>query len=136
MRTVAFAVLSGASFLPNPTAYDDLFYKLVENGDTIGKFKSLYRLPDHSPIDVLLAVSTHYRSLLEAEKGKGKMGQNLSPREVSRLIRQGYEGLVLPEGDGMGLDEWQKYREGEERGMVKRVGRTAVEDVRTLVRAW
>lgn len=64
------------------------------------------------------------------------MGQNLSPREVSRLIRQGYEGLVLPAGDGMGLDEWQKYREGDERGMVKRVGRTAVEDVRALVRAW
>jgi len=83
-----------------------------------------------------MAVSNHYRSLLETEKGKGKMGQNLSPREVSRLIRQGYEGLVLPEGDGMALDGWQKYREGEERGMVKRVGRTAVEDVRALVRAW
>ena len=134
LRTIALAVLSGASFLPDPAAYDDLFYKLVENGDTLGKFKSLYRMPDHSPINVLLAVSNHYRDLLEAEKGKGKMGQNLSPREVSRLIRQGYEGLDLPEGNGMALDGWQKYREGEERGMVKRVGRTAVEDVRALVR--
>jgi len=134
LRTVALAVLSGASFLPDPAAYDDLFYKLVENGHTLIKFKSIYRLPDRSPIDVLLAVSSHYRSLLEAEKGKGKMGQNLSPREVSRLIRQGYEGLILPEGDRMALDGWQKYREGEERGMVKKAGRTAVEDVRALVR--
>ena len=62
------------------------------------------------------------------------MSKNLSPREVGRIIRQGGESLVLPEAEAMTVDAWEKYREGEERGMVKRVARAAVDDVRRLVR--
>ena len=48
------------------------------------------------------------------------------------MIRQGYETLDLPATEG--LERWGRFREAEERGMVKRVGRVAVEDARRLVR--
>lgn len=152
LSTLALAVISGDSFLPDPAAYDDLFYKLVESGDYLQRFKrafATYMVPasdsttnpatlstaNGSPtatIDVLIQVSAHYQDLVEAEKGKGRMGNNPSPREVSKIIRQGYDSLSLP---GMeGLDLWDRFREGEERGMLKRAARTAVDDTKRLLR--
>jgi hypothetical protein len=130
LRTIALAVLSGPSFLP-ASSLDDLFYKLLESHATLVSLKSLYHLPDHSPIDVLLSVSGYFKNLLEQERGKGKIGGNLGMREVTKVIRMGLEGLVLPEG--VEVEGWDKWREGEERGFLKRVGRVAVEDVRGWV---
>ncbi|MCJ1408072.1 hypothetical protein MMC19_002145 [Ptychographa xylographoides] len=134
LRTIALAIVSGTAFLPNPAAYDDLIYKLVENGETLTKVKTSYTLVDNTPIDILVAVSNHYHGILEQEKGKGIMSKNLNPREVGRVIRSGYDTLVLPNAEGMALDGWDKWREGDERGMLKRVGRVAVEDVRRWVK--
>lgn len=89
--------------------------------------------PTTAPIDILMQVTTHYHDLVEAEKGKGRMGNNMSPREVSKVIRQGYDTLSLPAMEG--LDRWDRFREGDERGMLKRVARVAVEDTRKLLRA-
>lgn len=74
-------------------------------------------------------MSTHYHTLLETEKA----GKNLSPREVSRVIRKGYETLRVPEEGKEGLMAIEKWREGEERGFLKRVGREAVGDGRRVV---
>ena len=151
LATLSLAVISGESFLPNPTAYDDLFYKLVEAGDYLERFKKAFashmRAPADAlgaqnvpptngltilPIDVLIQVSTHYHDLVEGEKGKGRMGNNMSPREVSKVIKQGYETLSLP---GMeGLDRWDRFREGDERGLLKRAARVAVEDTKRLLK--
>lgn len=148
LATLALAVISGESFLPDPAAYDDLFYKLVEAGDYLSRFKKAFHMhlrppSDHSsatsngsttaPIDILIQVATHYHDLVEAEKGKGRMGNNMSPREVSKVIRQGYDTLSLPAMEG--LDRWDRFREGDERGMLKRVARVAVEDTKKLLRA-
>jgi len=147
LATLALAVTSGDSFLPDPAAYDDLFYKLVETGDHLNRFKKAFELhlrtpepltavpvgPIAAPIDILIKVSAHYHDLVEAEKGKGRMSNNLSPREVSKVIRQGYETLSVPAMDG--LDRWVKFREGDERGMLKRVARMAVEDTKKLLRS-
>jgi len=57
----------------------------------------------------------------------------LSPREVSKVIREGYESLVLPEVEMKGWDRW---REGENKGVVKRWGRVVVEDVRGFGQGW
>ncbi len=89
--------------------------------------------PTTAPIDILIQVATHYHDLVEAEKGKGRMGNNMSPREVSKVIRQGYDTLNLPVMEG--LDRWDRFREGDERGMLKRVARVAVEDTKKLLRA-
>ena len=130
---------SGDAFLPNSASYDDLVYKLVESGDFLTRFKSAYKAQLQTyggnsattPIDALINVSTHYHNLLEAEKGKGRMGKNMSPREVNKIIRQGYETLAIPLVEG--LDNLEIFREGEERGMLKKVTRMAVEDARRLL---
>lgn len=143
---LALAVTQGESFLPASTDYDDLFYKLVEAGHYLPRFKSSFspylsqalpstqphsRNPQNLPIDLLILVSTHYQSLISAAKGAGRVGKDLSPREVSRVIREGYETLVLPEVETGG---WERWREGEDRGLVKRWGRCVVEDGRRIVR--
>ena len=146
LATLALAVISGESFLPDAAAYDDLFYKLVEAGEYLARFKEAFpanpgqaegmnsnpNAPITEPIDILIQVSTHYHDLVGAEKGKGRVSNNLSPREVSRVIRQGYETLSLPAMDG--LDRFDRFREGDERGMLKRVARVAIDDTKKLLR--
>lgn len=146
LATLALAVTSGDSFLPDPAAYDDLFYKLVESGDYLNRFQKAFtshlRQPEASsaspnepavaPIDILIQVSAHFHGLVEEEKGKGRMSNNLSPREVSKVIRQGYETLSLPAMTG--LDRFDRFREGDERNMLKRVTRLVVEDTRKILR--
>jgi hypothetical protein len=136
LKIIALAISTGPSFLPDPAAYDDLFYKLVENADTLSKFKTLYNLSGtNSPIDVLISTARHFHTILEEEKSKGRLSRTLSPREVQRIVREGYESLAIEGLEGLGVSEWEAWREGDEgnRGLMKRVGRTAVEDVRKLV---
>ena len=153
LATLSLAVISGESFLPDPAAYDDLFYKLVEAGEYLERFKKAFinhmKPPADTagavnvtpaangstnlPIDVLIQVSTHYHDLVDGEKGKGRIGNNMSPREVSKVIKQGYETLSLP---GMeGLDRWDRFREGDERGLLKRAARVAVDDTKRRLKA-
>ena len=152
LASLALSVLSGESFLPSTSAYDDLFYKLVESGEYLERFKNAFSThltpsadslnsqdapasngSPNSPIDILIQVSTHYYELVEDEKGKGRVGKNLSPREVSKVIKQGYDSLSLP---GMeGLDRWDRFREGDERNSLKRAARMAVDDARRLLKA-
>ena len=146
IATLALAVISGESFLPDAASYDDLFYKLVEAGEYLARFKEAFNANPRQPesvnsnhsgpttasIDILIQVSTHYHDLVGAEKGKGRVSNNLSPREVSRVIRQGYETLSLPTMDG--LDRFDRFREGDERGMLKRAARVAIDDTKKLLR--
>lgn len=151
LACLALAVSAGDAFLPDPAAYDDFFYKLVEAGHYLPRFKQAFNLQQPvttssvvnpssigaggaatSAIDLLIQVSTHYHDLLETEKGKGRMGSNLSPREVGKVIRQGHETLSLPAMDG--LEQWDRWREGDEKGMLKRVTRVAVADTARLLR--
>ena len=57
----------------------------------------------------------------------------LSARDVNRVVRSGYESLEVSEMNGMGIESFEIWREGDERGLVKRVGRACVEDVRRVV---
>ncbi|KAI4227218.1 MAG: hypothetical protein L6R36_002595 [Xanthoria steineri] len=153
LAVLSLAVCSGEIFLPNNEVYDDLFYKIVENGHLLPRFKSAFShlsrpstvtpttMDPHasaSPttlIDTLTIVSDHFTSLLEEEKGKSSTfssgTKNLSPKEVSRVIRKGYESLRVPET--VGLERWVRWREVDEKGLVKKAGRQAVEDARRLV---
>lgn len=148
LACLALAVAAGDSFLPDPSAYDDLFYKLVEAGHYLPRFRSSFFSPspppslssllpttttaaDTSKIDLLITVSTHYHSILESEKNSKHT--TLSPREVGKVIRQGYDSLELPVVDGVGLQEWAVWREGEEKGMLKRVARVCVADVARVI---
>lgn len=135
VNLVALSLATGESFLPDPASYDDLFYKLVETGETLNKFKDAYSLSNSSTssnsIDTLISVSSHYYAMLEGdEKGKVK-SKNLSPREVSKVIKQGYETLSIQAKEG--LDHWEKFREADHKTLLKKIARVAVEDAKALV---
>jgi Domain of unknown function (DUF1741) len=75
---LAFTLSTGDTFLPDPVSYDDLFYKIVESGPIIARFRDVYNLtptadiqgketmeqPRVAAIDTLITVSTHFLSLL------------------------------------------------------------------------
>ncbi|GAB7349145.1 hypothetical protein MBLNU459_g8085t3 [Dothideomycetes sp. NU459] len=111
--------------------YDDLFYKLVEFGDSLTKFRDAYFLSgDHegaAAMGNLIGVSTHYSDLIAGEKKKGK---NLSPREVSKIIKDGYDTLSIEAKEG--LDHWDKYREADHKVMLKKIVRVVVVDAKQL----
>lgn len=128
---LAFALSSGENFLPDSASYDDLFYKLTEAGDFLVKFRDAYALSSQSgPMQTLVNVSLHYHSLLE-DKGSGKArSKNLSPREVSDVIKQGYETLSIETSEG--LDRWDRFREADYKSVLKRISRTVVDDAKLL----
>jgi hypothetical protein len=131
VNLLAFALSSGENFLPDPASYDDLFYKLVESGDTLIKFRDAFGLSGRSDsMQTLINVSSHYHSLLESnEKGKVR-SKHLSPQEVSTVIKQGYETLSIDASEG--LDRWEKYREADFKTLLKKIARAAVDDAKAL----
>ncbi|PLB38247.1 ARMH3 family protein [Aspergillus candidus] len=158
---VAFCVSSGDTFLPDPTSYDDLFYKLVETGPIIVKFRDVFslrgpstaKITDPTPpknvhvaaIDTLISVSSHFNTLLfntdpnskgddasaEAAPIPATQKKNLSPREVHKIIKQGYDTLSIQPPDG--LSAWTRWRETDWKPDLKRVARCAVDDARDFV---
>ncbi|KAF2689655.1 DUF1741-domain-containing protein [Lentithecium fluviatile CBS 122367] len=130
VNLLAFSLSNGENFLPDPASYDDLFYKLVETGDTLTKFRDAFGLSKSASMQTLVNVSSHYRALLEGgEKGKLR-SKNLSPQEVSNVIKQGYETLSIEAGEG--LDRWEKFREADFKILLKKIARAAVEDAKSL----
>ncbi|CEJ62358.1 hypothetical protein PMG11_10859 [Penicillium brasilianum] len=173
---MAFCVSAGDTFLPDPSSYDDLFYKLVETGPVISKFRDVYGFANTgsrsaagssvdptsskdihaAAVDTLLSVSTHFYTLLFQSDGKDRAGaaaaaaaspkgdgeptpvalpsikkKNLSPREVHRIIKQGYDTLSIQPPEG--LTTWSRWRETEWKSELKRAARCAVDDARQLV---
>lgn len=140
VNLIALGLSSGEAFLPTPAAYDDLFYKVVETGEVLVKFRDIYKLANRpsNSIDTLVNVSTHYKEML-AERGIGggkaatgrRIGSQLTSLQVAEVIKQGYETLSIQAKEGM--DSWEKYREADERTLLKKMARAAVEDVKLLV---
>lgn len=169
---IAFCVSGGDTFLPDPASYDDLFYKLVETGPIISKFRDAYpyfrsSAPGAKPadaisqsherhsaaIETLQSVSTHFYTLLFHSEGADPAvaaaatspkpdepapvslpsikKKNLSPREVHRIIKQGYDTLSIQPPEG--LSAWTKWREAEWKSELKRAARCAVDDAKQLV---
>ncbi|KAL5343738.1 hypothetical protein BJX70DRAFT_393791 [Aspergillus crustosus] len=157
---VAFCVSAGDTFLPDPSSYDDLFYKLVETGPIIAKFRDVYSLNRKSAdsnkdihvaaVETLISVSTHFYALLfnpgsstdtetKPESGDGQtpipipaaQKKNLGPREVHRIIKQGYDTLSIQPPEG--LSAWTRYRETDWKTELKRAARCAVDDATQLV---
>ncbi|CAG9944150.1 unnamed protein product [Clonostachys rosea f. rosea IK726] len=130
VNLVALSLSAGEAFLPTPAAYDDLFYKVVESGETLTKFKENYRLSNRhtNSIDTLINVSAHYKQMLAEGK---KRPSNLTPQQVTEVIKQGYETLSIQAKEG--LDSWEKFREADERIVLKTMARSTVSDARAMV---
>lgn len=133
VNLVALSLSSGEAFLPTPAAYDDLFYKVVETGDVLTKFKENYRLGNRNSnsIDTLINVSAHYKQMLTENGGAKRKPSNLTTVQVADVIKQGYETLSIQAKEG--LDTWERYREADERTVLKKMARAAVADARTMV---
>lgn len=128
---LAFALSAGENFLPDPVSYDDLFYKLTESGDILIKFRDAYGLSSQNgPMQSLINVSSHYHSLLEGNESGKARSKVLSPREVSTVIKQGYETLSIETSEG--LDRWDKFREADYKPVLKRIARIVVDDAKSL----
>lgn len=133
VNLIALSLSAGESFLPSPAAYDDLFYKLTEMGDTLVKFRDNFNLgkrPTNS-IDTIINVSTHYKQLL-ADGQSGRKG-SMTHGQVATVIKQGYETLSIEAKEG--LDGWDKYREAERKSFLKKMARAAVVDVKNYMSA-
>jgi hypothetical protein len=133
VNLIALSLSTGESFLPDTASYDDLFYKLVETGDILTKFRDAYDLSKGSrstSIDTLISVSRHYHSLLEGD-GRTKGKKNLSPREVHKVIQSGYDTLSIQAKEG--LDQWDKFREADHKNVLKKIARIAIEDTKSLL---
>jgi hypothetical protein len=147
VNLIALGLSAGETFLPTPAAYDDLFYKVVETGEVLVKFRATYALANRpsNSIDTLVNVSTHYKEMLaegggasgkadggNAKAGGGrKAGSQLTSLQVAEVIKQGYETLSIQAKEG--LDSWEKYREADERTLLKKMARAAVADARAMV---
>ncbi|KAG5926118.1 hypothetical protein E4U42_003645 [Claviceps africana] len=136
VNLLALSLSAGEVFLPTPAAYDDLFYKIVESGQVLTRFKENYALQNRksNSIDTLISVSTHYEQLLSEEGGgsKAKMkANNLTTHQVTEIIKQGYETLSIRAKEG--LDTWDAFREADERTLLKRMARASVGDVLVMV---
>ncbi|KAK0736546.1 hypothetical protein B0T21DRAFT_367166 [Apiosordaria backusii] len=138
VNLLALGLSAGETFLPTPAAYDDLFYKVVETGEVLVKFRDTYGLANRASnsIDTLVSVSVHYKEMLgtdgsKAVKGKRTGGGQLTSLQVAEVIKQGYETLSIQAKEG--LDSWEKYREADERTLLKKMGRQAVGDVGALI---
>jgi hypothetical protein len=131
VNLLALSLTNGETFVPTAGDYDDLFYKLVESGEALVKFRDAYSISrpgDTSPMNTLIGVSEHYQELIKAQKGKGR---HISPREVTRIIQQGYESLSLDITEG--LDHVELFREVDHKTELKKIARVSVADAVTLM---
>ncbi|KAH6604940.1 hypothetical protein Trco_006647 [Trichoderma cornu-damae] len=134
VNLVALSLSAGEAFLPTPAAYDDLFYKVFESGEVLASFKESYGLGNRNSnsIDTLINVSAHYKQML-ADRGNSekKPPGNLTTQQVAEVIKQGYETLSIQAKQG--LDGWERYREADDKILLKKLARAAVGDVMSMV---
>ncbi|KAI5864092.1 DUF1741-domain-containing protein [Durotheca rogersii] len=129
VNLLALSLSAGEAYLPTPAAYDDLFYKVVESGEVLTKFRDTYNLSSRpsSSIGTLISVSTHYKTMLDSGGSK----RSLTSTEVAEVIKQGYETLSIQAKEG--LDGWERYREADEKTLLKKMARATVTDVQVVV---
>lgn len=131
VELLTIALTSGEAFLPDAVSYDDLFYKLVESGEALIKFRDVYALSragDKSPINTLIGVSKHYEELIQTRKSKVV---HLTPAEVSKVIKQGYDTLSIETKEGP--DGVDRFREADHKTDLKKIARVAVADAADLI---
>lgn len=130
---LVLAMTSGEAFLSDAASYDDLLYKLIESGEVLTKLRDAYSLASatekYSSINILIGVSRHYQELIESQRAKK---EHLTPREINKIIKQGYDSLTFEPREGAEMADGA-YREVEYRAVLKRITRVAVGDAAAVV---
>lgn len=142
LESFGFSITAGETFLPDAAAYDDLLYKLLgetanassKGEDTVfGTIRAHFAVSSRpladAAVDLMMKLIGHYRNILDEQKSK--RSKTMSPREVSKIIKDGYETLDITSRTGWG--SWERYREVDRKGLLKRAARVAVGDIRAVL---
>lgn len=130
VQILSLAIISGDSILPDATAYEDFFSQLHLSYSMLPKIRDAYSLPSLSAMNVLLKTSKHCKSVLdEQEKG----GKKVTPKDVGRVLRVGFEESQLRIEGLTGEAEQGPFREVEWRALLKKAVRSVVQDAQELV---
>lgn len=160
---ITFCISAGDTFLPDPSSYDDLFYKVVEADPILNRFRSAYKhltTPSKSAknkadradtdsahsINTLISVSTHFHSLLFLSDGPSTTdnptdsSQSPPPAAKKKRLSPREVHQIIKEGYATlsvrpqeDLSNWDKWRETDWKPQLKRIARTAVDDTKTMV---
>jgi len=143
------SLAGGETFLPGTAEYDDLFYKLVQASTTFEAFSQTCTTPTctlsdfldfgkrpSSTMNTLLSVCKHYQELL-SEHQKTSKSQHLSSKEVTQVIKQGYDSIQLtpasPQFAASIEGAGGRYKEAEYRAILKKIWRIAISDGSVLL---
>lgn len=141
VQILAFVITAGETFLPDSTSYDDLLYKLLGEAVPLSPadqdmftmlrahFSLAARPQVNAAVELMAKLTSYYRGILERKRGR-----RMSPKEVGKVIKEGYEGLEA-ELQGRGPEGWEwgrsePFREAERRALLKRAARETVRDVK------
>lgn len=130
VNLLALSLTQGEIFVQDNGAMDDLFYKIVESSAQLAAFQDAYQLkrsPVADNMTTLIGASEHFKDSLNAANGKSK---NVSPAEVMKAIKSGYETLAINAREG--TDQWHAYRESDHKVELKRIARVVAADARVL----
>ncbi|KAF4548238.1 Hypothetical protein D9617_30g011430 [Elsinoe fawcettii] len=120
----------GESFLPDTASLDDLFYKVVESSDPLQRLRDGYDLSQSSVapnIDTLIGAGVHFTEAFNKAGGNKK---HVYPKDVMRIIKDGYETLSIEAKEG--TDHWTPYREQDNKVQIKKITRIVVSDAKVL----
>ncbi|KAG8624543.1 hypothetical protein KVT40_007610 [Elsinoe batatas] len=130
VNVITLCLTQGEVFLPDTASLDDLFYKVVESNDPLQRLRDGYNLsqsPVASNIDTLIGAGVHFTEAFDKAGGNKK---NVSPKDVMKIIKVGYETLSIGARDG--TDHWTPYREQDNKVQIKKITRAVVADAKTL----
>ncbi|ODQ63328.1 DUF1741-domain-containing protein [Nadsonia fulvescens var. elongata DSM 6958] len=129
-NVLALSLMYGDSILPDTRQYDDLFYKLIENGDTLFKFRQDYALSKTPSMAILAAGINHYQTVLDKNKALNGRSVTLSSEQVADIIKQGYNTLSLPSSvsDASKMEKFEPFKETEERLFFKKLIKQITKD--------
>jgi len=84
----------------------------------------------------LLSVCNHYQALLQ-EHQKTSKSRHLSSEEVTKVIKDGYDSIQIapssPSVAGAAEGAGGRYKEGEYRGILKKIWRICLADGTVLL---
>lgn len=124
LNFISLCVTRGENFFLDFKNFEDLIYKLIQNGDTVRKFIKAYEMESSSSKAILL-VTEYYENLLS----KKYKPHELSPEKVTAAIKEGYGLFNLNLIENNEYNEYNvRFKEAKERVFLKSIARIVVSD--------
>ncbi|KAG5437500.1 hypothetical protein PCANB_000928 [Pneumocystis canis] len=125
LNFISLCITRGENFLFEFKNFEDLIYRLIQNGDIVRKFIKTYKIELPSS-KTILSVSEYYENLLS----KKYKSSELSPEKVIATIKEGYNSFDLNLEDNK--EYTVPFKETKERIFLKSIARIVVLDADRL----